>query len=217
MQSYLLFQVVELNYYSSTVYHNSENPLSANDPTHPDVAALSVQERLNTYLIRQPRTSEAAFVAASANIMGAVELGTDSSVWYQCVLRGDINTITIGRGSNIQDGSIIHLADDYSCAVGEYTTVGHRAMIHACQVGDECLVGMSATILDGVVIGNRCIIGAGSLITKHTEIPEGSLVMGSPAKVVRTLNLQEQRDLRKWAQKYIEVARAHAHGQIYSH
>ncbi len=203
------------------MYQHAENPLSGTDPSlsasEEVLPPLSVHERLTEYLSRQPRTSEAVFVAGSANIMGAVELGPDSSVWYQCVLRGDINTITVGRGSNIQDGTVIHLADDFSCTVGEYTTVGHQAMIHACRVGDECLVGMSSTILDGAIIGNRCIIGAGSLVTKHSEIPDGSLVMGAPAKVVRTLTIQEQHGLRKWAEKYIEVARAHAHGQIYSH
>lgn len=171
---------------------------------------MTVEERLQKYFSREPEISEAAFVAPSADVNGAVTLGRDSSVWYQCVLRGDINTIEVGEGSNVQDGTVVHLADDYGVKIGAYTTIGHMAMIHACQIGDETLIGMSATVLDGAVIGNRCIIGAGALVTKGVEIPDGSMVLGSPGKVVRALSKEEQAGLKKWADKYIPVARAHA-------
>ena len=146
---------------------------------------MTLEEGLEKFLGREPRVAPDAFVHPRATVIGDVTLGPKSSVWPGAVLRGDIERIEIGGGSNIQDGAVIHLADDKPCLVGEYTTVGHLAMLHACRVGDECLIGMSATVLDDAVIGDRCIVGAGSLVTKGTIIPPGSMVMGSPAKVVR--------------------------------
>jgi carbonic anhydrase/acetyltransferase-like protein (isoleucine patch superfamily) len=130
-------------------------------------------------------------------------------VWPLCVLRGDINTIEVGEGSNIQDGTIVHLADDYGVRIGNYVTVGHAAMIHACTIEDECLIGMRATVLDGAVIGRRSIVGAGAVVTKGTIVPPGSLVLGMPAKVVKTLGEQEQAALRHWAEKYVRVSAEH--------
>jgi carbonic anhydrase/acetyltransferase-like protein (isoleucine patch superfamily) len=171
---------------------------------------MTLTERLSHYLSQTPELKAAAFVAASADIMGAVTLGKDSSVWYQCVLRGDINSISIGEGSNIQDGTVVHLADEHGVSIGSYSTIGHQAMIHACTIGDECLIGMGTTILDGSTIGNQCIIGAGSLLTKNTVIPDGSMVLGSPAKVLRPLTDVERKNLKAWAEKYVHVAKAHA-------
>jgi carbonic anhydrase/acetyltransferase-like protein (isoleucine patch superfamily) len=152
----------------------------------------------------------AAFVAPNATVLGDVKLGPQSSVWYGCVLRGDINSIRIGEGTNIQDLTMVHLADDYGMTVGRHCTIGHSAIIHACEIGDECLIGMGATILDGAKIGDRCIVGANALVTQRFVAPPGSMILGSPAKVVRALTEDEQRSLRGWAEKYIEVARAHA-------
>lgn len=165
---------------------------------------------MRSFLGCEPDLAAAAFVAPSADVMGAVTLGRDSSVWYQTVLRGDIQTITIGEGTNIQDGTVVHLADDGPAVVGNYCTIGHQAMIHACTIGDETLVGMGAIILDYAVIGRQCIVGAGALVTKGTVVPDGSMVLGAPAKVVRPLTDQERTSLRPWAEKYIVVARAHA-------
>ncbi len=151
-----------------------------------------------------PTIAQSAFVAASADVIGRVTLGEESSVWYQSTLRGDINEIVIGPKSNVQDNAVIHLADDYGCYVGELVTVGHSAILHACQVKDEVLVGMGACVLDGAVIGERSIIGANSLVTGGTVIPPGSLVLGSPAKVVKTLDLQDQASIRGWAEKYVQ-------------
>ncbi len=173
---------------------------------------MNLEERLDYYFSQQPQIEAAAFVAPSADVCGAVTLGSDSSVWYQCVLRGDIHSIQVGAGSNIQDGTVVHLADDFGVEIGDYTTVGHQAMVHACQIGDECLIGMGATILDGARIGNQCIIGARSLVTKGMEIPDGSLVFGSPAKVIRALDTKQREEIRHWAEKYIHVARRHAKG-----
>jgi carbonic anhydrase/acetyltransferase-like protein (isoleucine patch superfamily) len=130
------------------------------------------------------------------------------------VLRGDINFIEIGEGSNIQDGAIVHLAEDLPVRVGKLVTVGHRAILHACVVEDECLIGMGATLLDGAVIGRGSIIGAHALVTKDTRIPPGSLVMGTPAKVVRELRPEEMAGIRKWADHYIDLGPLHkAHEQ----
>ncbi|MGB1126898.1 MAG: gamma carbonic anhydrase family protein [Opitutales bacterium] len=170
---------------------------------------MTTEERLASYLDRTPRVDESAYVAEGAIVIGAVSLAKHSSVWHNAVLRGDINSIEIGEGSNIQDGTIVHLADDYGVKVGDYVTVGHAAMIHACEIGDECLVGMQATVLDGAVIGAQSIVGAGALVTKGTQIPEGSLVLGSPAKIVRPLTDEERAGLRQMAEKYVIVSRAH--------
>lgn len=170
---------------------------------------MTLQERLDTFLSREPQADPSAYIAAQATVIGAVTLGPKTSVWPGCVLRGDINTIEVGEGSNIQDGSVVHLADEHGVKIGRYVTVGHMAMIHACTIEDECLIGMHATILDGAHIGKNSIVGAGALVTKNTIVPPGSLVLGSPAKVVKTLSEQEQQGLKNWAEKYTHVAQAH--------
>jgi gamma-carbonic anhydrase len=171
---------------------------------------MDIKERLARHLGKEPETKSAAFVAPNATVLGDVKLGALSSVWYGCVLRGDINSIEIGEGSNIQDLAMVHLADDYGVRVGRYTTIGHSAIIHACEIADECLIGMGATILDGAVIGDHCIVGANALVTQRFVAPPGSMVLGSPAKVVRSLKESELLGLRAWAEKYVEVAKAHA-------
>jgi carbonic anhydrase/acetyltransferase-like protein (isoleucine patch superfamily) len=170
---------------------------------------MKIEERLAKFLDQSPEVDASAYVASGAVLLGAVRLAKDSSVWHNAVLRGDINTIRIGEGSNIQDGTIVHLADDYGVNIGRYVTVGHAAMIHACTIGDECLIGMQATVLDGAVVGAQSIVGAGALVTKGTQIPEGSLVLGSPAKVVRTLTSEERSGLKSMAEKYVVVSREH--------
>jgi Carbonic anhydrases/acetyltransferases, isoleucine patch superfamily len=150
-----------------------------------------------------PTIHESAFVAASADVIGRVTIHEEASVWYNTTLRGDLNDITIGPRSNVQDNVVIHLADNYGCHIGELVTVGHSAILHACEVKNEVLIGMGAIVLDGAVIGERSIIGAGALVTGGTIIPPGSLVLGSPAKVVRTLSLDEQSKVKSWAEKYV--------------
>ena len=155
-----------------------------------------------------PTIHASAFVAPGAVIVGDVTLGEESSIWYQSVLRADINRIVIGPRSNVQDGCVLHLADDYGVTVGELVTVGHKAILHACTIADEVLIGMGAIILDGAEIGARSIVGAGALVTGGKKIPPGSLVLGSPGKVVRSLSLEEQATVRTWADKYVAVSRA---------
>lgn len=163
-------------------------------------------DQLDRHLKKQPVLGEGVYIASTGVVIGDVTLGEHSSVWYNAVLRGDINRIEVGHHSNIQDNAVLHLADDYPCIIGNWVTVGHSAVIHACTIGDECLIGMGATILDGAVIGDQCIIGANALVTQGKEIPPGSLVLGSPAKVVKTLSEEERAGLKPWAQKYVENA-----------
>lgn len=167
------------------------------------------QKSICTHLFNSPDIHPAAYVAPGAVVLGDVTLGDRASVWYQCVLRADIQRIVIGEGTNIQDGSVIHLASELGTTVGSYVTVGHKALLHACEVEDEVLVGMGAIIMDGARIGARSIVAAGSLVPKGMQVPPGSLVMGAPGRVVRTLSLDEQGGIRHWAEKYIAVAAAH--------
>jgi len=172
--------------------------------------AMTVQERLARHLSRIPDTARALWVAANATVVGDVTLGPRSSVFYGAVLRGDIARIVVGEGTNIQDNAVVHLADDLDAVIGAWCTVGHGAIVHACTVEDECLIGMGATVLDRARIGRRSLVGANALVTQGFTCPPGSLVMGSPARVVRTLSDEEQAGLRRWAEKYLPVAEAHA-------
>lgn len=162
---------------------------------------------IETYEEHFPEISPSAFIAASADVIGRVKIHDEASVWYNATLRGDINRIEIGPRSNVQDNAVIHLSDDFGCFVGELVTVGHSAILHACTVRDEALIGMGAIVLDGAEIGERSIIGAGALVTGGTIIPPGSLVIGSPAKVVRTLSIEEQGKVKGWALKYVVQSR----------
>jgi len=162
----------------------------------------NVTEQLETFLRKKPTIGRNVYLARGAVVVGDVTVGDHSSVWYNAVLRGDINRIVVGHHTNIQDNAVVHLADDYPCLVGNYVTVGHSAIVHACTIGDEVLIGMGAIILDGAVIGERSLIGANALVTQGKRIPPESLVLGSPAKVVRTLTVAEREQLRISAEKY---------------
>jgi carbonic anhydrase/acetyltransferase-like protein (isoleucine patch superfamily) len=166
----------------------------------------SLDERLGAFLRQQPVLGKGVYIARGAVVVGDVTLGDAASVWYNAVLRGDINRIVVGKGSNIQDNAVLHLADDFPCLVGQYVTVGHSAVVHACTIGDECLIGMGAVILDGAELGEQCLVGARALVTQHSKIPPGSLVLGAPAKVVRLLSPEERSGLRHWAEKYVANA-----------
>jgi carbonic anhydrase/acetyltransferase-like protein (isoleucine patch superfamily) len=166
----------------------------------------SLESQLDGFLRKSPRLGKKVYLASTAVVIGDVTMGDYSSVWYNAVVRGDINRIVMGEGTNIQDNSVVHLADDYPAILGDYVTVGHSAIVHACTVGDEVLVGMGSTILDGAVIGARSVVGANALVTQNTRIPPGSLVLGAPAKVVRRLTLKEQKQLKQWADKYVANA-----------
>lgn len=165
-------------------------------------------------LHQRPNVHASAFIAKSADLIGAVTVGEEASIWYSSVLRADINKIKIGAHSNIQDGCVVHLESDRGTDVGEYVTVGHKAILHACRIDDEVLVGMGAIVMDGSEIGSRSIIGAGALVTMGTKIPPGSLVLGSPARVVRTLSGEEQGSLKGWAENYVLLSRRYLAAEI---
>ena len=166
----------------------------------------NLRRQLDTFLKKKPVLGRSVYIARGAAVLGDVTLGDFSSVWYNAVVRGDINRIDIGHHTNIQDNAVLHLADDFACLVGSYVTIGHSAVVHACTVGDETLVGMGAIILDGAIIGEQCLIGARALVTQGANIPPGSLVLGSPAKVVRALTPEERAGLKYWAEKYVANA-----------
>ena len=163
-------------------------------------------KRLETFLRKQPSIGSNVYIARGAIVIGDVLIGDHSSVWYNAVIRGDINRIVIGHHTNIQDNTVVHLADDLPCLIGNYVTVGHCAIVHACIVRDEVLVGMGATILDGAEIGEQSLVGANALVTQGTKIPPGSLVLGSPARVARALSVEERVKLRLSAENYAENA-----------
>lgn len=166
----------------------------------------SLDPQLDRFLAKPPRLGQHVYIASTAVVIGDVTLGDHASVWYNAVVRGDINRIVIGQGTNIQDNAVVHLADDFPAILGDYVTVGHSAIVHACTVGNEVLVGMGCTILDGAVIGDRSIIGANALVPQNMQVPPGSLVLGSPGRVVRQLTLKEQSGLKHWADKYVANA-----------
>jgi carbonic anhydrase/acetyltransferase-like protein (isoleucine patch superfamily) len=171
---------------------------------------MNLALRLKRHLGRDPDSGKATFVAANATVVGDVVLGSRSSVFYGAVLRGDINEIRVGEGTNIQDNAVVHLADDLGAYIGDWCTVGHGAIVHACRIGDECLIGMGATVLDGARIGRQSVVGANSLVPQRFKCPAGSLVYGSPARIVRALTKKERGGLKAWAKKYTVVAKAHA-------
>ena len=159
-----------------------------------------------------PQVAESSWVADSAQVMGNVHLAEGSSVWFGAVLRGDTETIRIGAHSNVQDGSVMHADHGFPLEVGERVTIGHQVMLHGCVIGDESLIGIGATVLNGARIGKNCLVGARSLVTEGKEFPDGSLIMGSPAKVVRALTPEQIEGLRRSAAHYVENAERYRRG-----
>ncbi|MCC5970884.1 MAG: gamma carbonic anhydrase family protein [Pararhodobacter sp.] len=159
-----------------------------------------------------PELADDAWVAPDANVIGRVRMGAGASVWFGATLRGDNEWITLGAGSNIQESSVLHTDIGYPLTIGRDCTIGHNVILHGCTIGDESLIGMGATVLNGATIGKNCLIGAGALITEGKDIPDGSLVMGSPGRVVRMLDDQAIDGLRHAARGYQENARRFARG-----
>lgn len=150
----------------------------------------------------EPNIHQDTFVADNARVIGDVNIGQGSSIWYNAVLRGDIENISIGKYSNIQDNATVHTGYDIPTIIGDYTVVGHNAIVHGCIIGDNCLIGMGAIILNGAVIGDNCIIGAGSLVTEMKVIAANSLVLGVPAKVIRKVTEEEIKSTKDNALEY---------------
>ena len=150
------------------------------------------------------------YIAPNATVVGDVVLEKDVNIWYGAVLRGDCGKITIGEGTNIQDNAVVH--DETT--LGKFCTVGHTAIVHGCRVGDDCLIGMGAVILSGAVLGDGCIVGAGALVTGKTNAPAGSVLLGSPAKIVKTVTPEQLAETRGNALHYIELGRAAFGGDV---
>ena len=168
-----------------------------------------------TYAGHTPQVASAAFVAPSASLIGRVELGAGASVWYGCVLRGDVGRIQVGARSNIQDGTIVHVSGGslgfgaFDTLIGDDVTVGHQAILHGCQVASCALIGMGATLLDGVVVESWALVAAGSVVPPGMRVPAGMLVMGTPARVRRPISEAERTTIRKSAPHYVELAARH--------
>lgn len=158
-----------------------------------------------------PRIDTSAWLAPGSVVVGDVEIGADSSVWYGAVIRGDVNFIRIGRATSVQDNSVLHVEHgDLPCVVGDEVTIGHHAMVHACTVRDGALIGIGAIVLDGAEIGEAALIGAGSVVTPGTVVPDGMLALGTPARVIRALSAEQRAEQRAHALRYVETARVHA-------
>lgn len=159
-----------------------------------------------------PDVADSAWVADSAEVIGRVTLAEDVSVWFKAVLRGDSDTLTIGAGSNIQDGSVLHADTGFPLVLGRNVTVGHQVMLHGCTVGDDSLIGIGAVVLNGARIGRNCIVGAGALVTEGKEFPDGSLIVGAPAKVARELTEAQIAGLKAGAVHYVHNGRRYREG-----
>ncbi len=157
----------------------------------------------NKYLKSIPEIDPTAFIAESADLIGAVTVGKDASIWYQVVLRADIEPITIGRGTNIQDGSIVHIDIGCPTVLGDFVTVGHRAIVHGAEVEDNVLISMGAIVLSGARIGENSIIGAGALVTERMEVPANSLVLGVPGRIVKSVSEEQISRIRDTAEGYV--------------
>ena len=151
------------------------------------------------------------YIAEGAVVKGRVSIGEDSGVWYNATVRGDLEPIVIGAGSNVQDNAVVHVDPGFPVSIGDRVTIGHGAIIHGCTIGDDCLIGMGAIILNGAVIGKGSIVGAGALVTQNVQIPERSMVYGSPAKVIRQVRPQELEASRENAREYVQLAREQLH------
>lgn len=157
----------------------------------------------------EPKIDETAFIAESVDIIGKVTIEKNANIWYGTVLRADDNYITVGENSNIQDGSVVHISEKFPTIIGNNVTVGHKSIIHGCEIGDNTLIGMGSIVLDGAKVGEFTLLGAGSLVPPGKEIPSGVLAMGSPAKVIRELSQEEKENLTKSALKYVNLANNH--------
>ncbi|MCC7059116.1 MAG: gamma carbonic anhydrase family protein [Burkholderiaceae bacterium] len=163
---------------------------------------------------REPRIDPTAWVADSAQLIGAVELGEQASVWFNCTLRGDNEAIRVGARSNIQENCVLHTDPGYPLTIGQQVTVGHQAMLHGCTIGDGSLIGIQAVLLNGARIGRECLIGAGALITEGKVIPDRSVVLGAPGRIVRQLGDEEAANLRASSEQYVARARYFAQALV---
>jgi carbonic anhydrase/acetyltransferase-like protein (isoleucine patch superfamily) len=163
-----------------------------------------------THASRSPVIHPTAFIAPGADVLGDVRLGPEASVWYQCVLRGDIAAIAVGARTNVQDLTMVHVDEGFPCTVGAGVGVGHRCILHGCTIEDDCLIGMGSVLLNGVRVGTGSVIGAGAVVPEGMEIPPGSLVLGVPARIKRPVDDALRGRIRLTVEHYVRLARLHA-------
>ena len=164
---------------------------------------------IHAYRAYRPTIHPSAFVAPGADIIGRVRLAKNASIWFGCVLRGDVNRIDIGEATNIQDGSILHVDDDHPCVIARRVHVGHHVNLHGCRVETGAMIGIGAIVLSGARVGEEAIVGAGSVVLEGMKVPPRTLVVGAPARAVRTLTSRDIRYIRLWVAKYVQLARAY--------
>ena len=170
-----------------------------------------VQPNVRAYLGKTPQLHSTVFLAPGATVVGDVEIGEQSSVWFNAVVRGDTSTVRIGARTNIQDGAVVHTDTGKPCRIGDDCTLGHNAVVHGCTVGNGCLIGMGAIVLSGAVIGDESLVAAGALVPEGAEFPPRSLIVGSPGKVVRTLSEDDvERIIRRGVATYLRLAREYS-------
>ena len=161
---------------------------------------------------RSVRAEGQYFIAETAVVIGAVTLKNHASVWWGAVLRGDYEPIIVGEESNIQDNCVVHMDEDFPVAIGDRVTVGHKAVLHGCTIGNNCLIGINSVVMNGAILGNNCLVGSNALITEGKEIPDGSLVLGSPGKVIRQLSDEEIEEITGFSELYVNNARRYREG-----
>ena len=200
MQGQTTFSLILL----SSRISSAQDPLWTLDP------GLWTELMIFLHLEKEPVFGRDVFVAPSATVIGDVTVGNDASFWFGVVTRGDVNWIRIGSGTNIQDGSKLHVTTDrFPLTIGDRVSVGHGAIVHGCTVGDECLIGIGAKVLDGASIGSGCIVAAGALVPEGAKIPDGHLALGIPARVVRPVREEETQRILHTAERYVELKNAY--------
>lgn len=164
---------------------------------------------IHAYKGHHPVIGQGVYIAEGSHVIGKTTLGDEANVWFGAVIRGDDNTIAIGARTNVQDNTTVHVSGDHPTVIGDDVTIGHNCIIHGCTIKDTCLIGMGSTVLDGAVIGKNSIVGANSLVTMNKTFPEGQLIMGSPAKVIRPLTEEEIQGLNPHAKHYVSLAKTY--------
>ncbi len=162
---------------------------------------------MHSYANHEQKIDPSVFIADTATVVGDVEMGANSSVWYSAVIRADNDVVRIGKNVNVQDGAVIHVDDEYPVSIGDNVTIGHKALVHGCTIGHDSLIGMGAILLSGCRIGNNCIVGAGALVTGKTVVPDNSMILGAPAKTIKPLSAELKEEIAFAANEYVERAK----------
>jgi carbonic anhydrase/acetyltransferase-like protein (isoleucine patch superfamily) len=167
-----------------------------------------------SYNGKKPKINKTNFLAPGAIVIGDLVLGNNVNIWFNCVVRADVNQIIIGKNTNVQDLSMLHVTEGHKLTIGKNVSIGHNVILHGCTIGDGCLIGMGANILDGAIIGKHCLVAAGSVVPPGKEYPEGSMIMGAPAKAVRALRLEEIESIANHYKSYVNYAETYMSDKV---